>query len=319
VLFDVITNPSFLPENIRMERKVIMEEIKMIKDNPSDDIFNHFYKVIFNKHPLSLYILGTHKSLKGIKYNNIRDYFDSNFNLRGMVLSAAGNIKHKVLIDKVKKYTEGYKNKKMKNYAEPVSCTDFYRQSKKVYKSNLKSSHLCYGTIGCSRKDPEKYSLSLFTNILGGSMSSRLFQKIREEKGLCYAIFSSNTQYSDAGIIIIYAATSTASIDKIIDLINMELLEIKKKGISERELEIAKENTKGNIVIGVENISSRMFRLGKALLLDGKVLTIDEILKRIDKISLKDINHAFDKYFNIDNMSTVIIAKNQPRRPKLKK
>jgi predicted Zn-dependent peptidase len=288
----------------------------MVRDNPSDIIFNHFYEIIFNNHPLSLFILGTYKSLKRIENNSIRDYFDNNFNLDGIVLSAAGNIDHNELVCKVRQNTEGYINggKRMQKGNDPDLHR--YRRGKKIYKSNMKSNYLCYGSVGCSRSSRDRYPLSLFTNILGGSMSSRLFQKIREEKGLAYTVFASNSQYSDTGVIVIYSATSNTSVHRILDLINSEIIHISKKGISKSELEIAKENTKGNIVLGVEDISSRMFRLGKALLMDGKVLTIDEILKRIDKVRIEQVNDIVKKYFQIDKMSTVIIGKEKIRRPK---
>ena len=288
----------------------------MVRDNPSDIIFNHFYKAVFNNHPLSLFILGTYKSLKRIESRSIREYFNSNFNLNGVVLSAAGNIDHKELVFKVRKNTEGYTNGSAKKKVIPAPDLHRYKKAKKVFRSNMKSNHLCYGSIGCSRDSKDRYPLSLFTNILGGSMSSRLFQKIREEKGLSYTVFASNTQYSDTGVIVIYAATSNTSVNRIIDLINAEIMNIGKKGLDEEELEIAKENTKGNIVLGVEDISSRMFRLGKALLMDGRILTIDEILKRIDRVRLEEVNEIVEKYFNIDNMSTVIIGKEKTRRPK---
>lgn len=291
-----------------------MEEIKMVRDNPSDIIFNHFYKMIFNNHPLSLFILGTNKSLMGINEFDIRDYFKRNFNLNGIVLSAAGNIDHKKLVKKVREHTEDYENGAIKNNNSSLPGIHIYRRGKKLYRSNMKSNYLCYGSIGCSRSSRDRYPLSLFTNILGGSMSSRLFQKIREEKGLSYTIFASNSQYSDTGVIVIYSATSNTSVNRIIDLINIEIKKIMKKGLTESELEIARENTKGNIVLGVEDISSRMFRLGKALLMDGKVLTIDEILKRIDKVKLGEVNEIAGKYFQIDRMSTVIIGKEQLRR-----
>ena len=310
----MLTNPSFLPESIKLEKKVIMEEIKMVRDNPSDNIFNHFYKIIFNNHPLSLFILGSYNSLKRITEVSIREYFDSNFNLDGIILSAAGNINHSELVQKVRQNTRGYRNGNKRGEPESVPYSHLYRRSKKIYKSKMKSNYLCYGSMGCSRNSADRYPLSLFTNILGGSMSSRLFQKIREEKGLSYTIFASNSQYSDTGVIIIYAATSNTSVNRIIDLINAEIKKIMKEGFSQNELEIAKENTKGNIVLGVEDISSRMFRLGKALLMDGKVLTIDEILKRIDRVKLAEVNGIANKYFQIDNMSTVIIGKEQIRR-----
>jgi predicted Zn-dependent peptidase len=314
LLFDVITNPSFLPENIKLEKKVILEEIKMVKDNPSDDIFNYFYDIIFSGHPLSLSILGTRKSLNSLDGMKIKDYFDVNFSLNGIVLSAAGNIDHSLFVHKVREKMEGKKFPKRPNHAQSTILEEKLKGVNKIYKSKTEASHICYGGPGCKRASTDRYPLSLFTNILGGSISSRLFQKVREEKGLSYTIFASNTQYTDAGIIAIYAATSPSGVGKVMDLINAELNDVKKNGITSEELDIAKENTKGNIVLGVEDISSRMFRLGKALLMDGTVVTIDDILKRIDKVKIDEVNDMAGKYFNPDRMSLVLIGKPQNGR-----
>jgi len=311
-----VTDPSFLPENIKLEKKVILEEIKMIKDNPSDDIFNYFYDIVFKGHTLSFPILGTKKSLNALAVEDIDDYFHHNFSSNGIVLSAAGNIDHNVLVEMVKKNLESIPSNI--NRAERIEACVENRGKRitKTYKGKTEASHICYGGLGCSRKSPDKYPLSLFTNILGGSISSRLFQKIREEKGLSYTIFASNTQYTDAGVVMVYAATSDSKVNKVMDLINAEIEDIKKNGIKPQELEIAKENTKGSIVLGVEDISSRMFRLGKASLMDSNVLTIDEILKRIDKVELKSVNDIVYKYFEPEKMDLVVIGKTPSGRAK---
>ncbi|HEX7560934.1 MAG TPA: pitrilysin family protein [Candidatus Humimicrobiaceae bacterium] len=316
ILFDVVTGPSFLPENIKLEKKVILEEIKMIKDNPSDDIFNYFYDIVFKGHPLSLPILGTKKSLDALAVKDIDDYFRHNFSSNGIVLSAAGNIDHSVLVEMVKKNLESIpaninRSERIEAYVENRP-----KKISKTYKGKAEASHICYGGLGCNKKNPDKYPLSLFTNILGGSISSRLFQKIREEKGLSYAIYADNIQYTDAGVVMVYAATSDSKVNKVMDLINAEIEDIKKNGIKPQELEIAKENIKGTIVLGVEDISSRMFRLGKASLMDNNVLTIDEILKRIDKVELQSVNDIVYKYFEPEKMDLVVIGKTAGRRPK---
>lgn len=309
LLFDVVINPSFLPENIKLEKKVILEEIKMVKDNPADDIFNYFYKIIFNGHPLSFSILGSTKSLKILNETAISQYFKKNFNPDGIVLAAAGNVNHGDFVEMVRKNFEGVLTEKKHSGGPGQVCQPDYKKKEKIYKSKTEASHICIGGPGCSRVSKDKYPLSLFTNILGGSMSSRLFQKIREEKGLSYAIFASNTQYTDGGVTVIYAATSTGSVNRVLDLIHKEIAMLKKTGVPADELAVAKENIKGNIVLGVEDISSRMFRLGKALLVDSDVLTIDEILKRIDNVTIEQVNEVINRYFREEDLSSVIISK----------
>jgi len=288
----------------------------MVKDNPSDNIFNYFYDAIFSGHPLSLPILGTRKSLTSLSSNQISSFFADNFNLGGVVLSAAGNIKHKDLVEKVKQNILELKEKKFFPKEPAPNQLPRTTNIKKTYKGNTEASHICYGGLGCNRRSNDRFGLSLFLNMLGGSMSSRLFQKIREEKGLSYTIFASGSHYIDTGIIAIYAATSPNNIYKVLGLIENEISNIKSKGIKKEELEIAKENTKGNIVLGVEDISSRMFRLGKALLIDGKVSSIDEILKKVDNVKLDDINDIVHKYFQTDKMNLVIVGKTSNGRPR---
>jgi len=288
----------------------------MVKDNPSDNIFNYFYDTIFPGHPLSLSILGTRKSLMSLSSNQINSFFSDNFNLGGVVLSAAGNIKHKDLVEKVNQNILELKEKKFFPKETAPSQLPRTTNMKKTYKGNTEASHICYGGIGCNRRSNDRFGLSLFLNILGGSMSSRLFQKIREERGLSYTIFASGTHYVDTGVIAIYAATSPNNVYKVLDLIESEISDIKSNGIKKEELEIAKENTKGNMVLGVEDISSRMFRLGKALLIDGKVFSINEILKKIDQVKLEDINEIVHKYFQTDKMNLVIIGKTSNGRPR---
>jgi predicted Zn-dependent peptidase len=315
LLVDILLNPSFLVEHIKTEKKVILEEIKIVEDNPSDNIMNYFYKLVFGCHPLSLPILGTRSSLRNIKRPDILSYFRERFDISRAVISAAGNIRHRDLVEKIKKNI-GKVEKRITSHDFTGRKTPDSRSIKKVYGIKTKSVHICMGGPGCRRTDDEKYPLSLFTILFGGSMSSRLFQKIREEKGLAYSIYSSNTQYMDTGLVFIYAASSLRNADMILKLIRKEISNVSNNGIKEVEFERARENLKGNIVLSIENISSRMFRMGKGLLFDKKILTIDQILKKIDKVSKNDINMVVDKYFKPDRMSTVILRKVDKGRSK---
>ncbi len=317
LLFDILLNPSFLTEHIKTEKKVILEEIKIAEDNPSEKVMNHFYKAILGSHPLSYPILGSRKSLKEINKPKILDYFRDRFDISNIVISAAGNIKHKKLLNVISASVGRLHNKEKNLFQgekEPAGLSNNdeipeNRKVKKVYNSKNKAAHICIGNLGCKRNSSDKYPLFVLTNILGGSMSSRLFQKIREEKGLAYSIYSSNAQYLDTGVIIIYSASSPANAPRIIEMIKKEISNINKDGINKAELNRARENIKGNIVLSVEDISSRMFRLGKGLLFDKKVLTIDEILKKIDKVGIDDVDYVAKKYLKPDNLNIIITGK----------
>jgi predicted Zn-dependent peptidase len=305
ILQDVLFNPSFSPGNIRLEKKVIKEEIQTIEDDPSDDVFNYFYKAIFGKHRLSLPIIGSRRSINNIKEEDIKQYYDENFSTANIVISATGNIRHDDLVrfisDTLKRLNE--KPRKEAFYEEPKQ-----RVLRKVYFKKNKAANICYGTLGCNRNSKQKYPLALLVNVLGGSMSSRLFQKIREDKGLAYSVYSQNTQYVDSGLITIFAATSPKKAYKVVDLIEKEIKKLRKSGISQEELEVSKENIKGSIVLSFENISSRMFRLGKSLTINNKIIPLNDILSKIDKINMGQIKDVIDQYFEIDKMSYVMLG-----------
>lgn len=308
LLFEVVFSPSFEPLNVETEKKVIYEEIKMVEDTPSENIFNYFYQDLFKGHPLSLSVLGRLKSLKAMGQREIWEYFRKNYSMDHCIISAAGNISHYQLVQEVKRNMAELENEE---WLESQASLKFKLNKVKfrnIYKARTKAVHICYGQIGCSRISNDRYPLSVFTTLFGGSMSSRLFQKIREEEGLSYSIYSANSQYTDTGVALTYAASSSENSLKIIDLIEDELKKIRHSGLNQEEITRAKENLKGSIVLNVEDISSRMFRMGKALLVDKKVLTIDDILKKIDNVTNRQLNDMVDKYYNPDNMSLVLLG-----------
>ncbi len=310
LLLDIVSNPSFFIEHIKTEKKVVLEEIKMMEDNPSDILLNHFYSEIFNGHPLAYPVLGTRSTLRKINKKSINSYFSDKFGLGNMVISAAGNIEHNRLVGMIKKCSEEIRSGVQNTDIIKGGTPENGNGGRSIHHGKSKATHLCMGGLGCDRSSRERYPLSLFTNLLGGSMSSRLFQKIREEEGLAYSISANNIQYGDTGLLFMYAACSAKNVDKILMLINKEIEDIRKNGVIGEELERARENIKGSIVLSVEDISSRMFRLGKTLLFDKKVLTINQILKKIDTVTIFDINNIVEKYFYPENLSTVILGKN---------
>lgn len=308
LLFDVVLNPSFLQENLNTEKKIILEEIKMVEDTPSEDIFNYYYELVLNSHPLSLSILGTRQSLQNIQIKDVWDYFNKRFVFKNIVVSAAGNVLHKDLVEAVKKNIDnlvlnGLNEKAVIEKEDPLISSGL-----KIIKKKIKSANICYGGIGCRRSSSDRYPLSVLMNLIGGSMSSRLFQKIREDLGLAYSVFAGNTQYTDAGVIDIYAASDSKNIGKVIEIINDEINDIKKNAVNVIELDRTKENIKGGVVLNIEEISSRMFRFGKSLLIDNEVLPIDDILNKIDLVSIKDIYEISNKYFNPDRKNIAILG-----------
>ena len=308
LLFDVVLNPSFLQENLNTEKKIILEEIKLVEDTPSEDIFNYYYELVLNSHPLSLSILGTRQSLQNIQIKDVWDYFNKRFVFKNIVVSAAGNVLHKDLVEAVKKNIDNFVLNGLNEKAFIEKEDPLISSGLKIIKKKIKSANICYGGIGCRRSSSDRYPLSVLMNLIGGSMSSRLFQKIREDLGLAYSVFAGNTQYTDAGVIDIYAASDSKNIGKVIEIINDEINDIKKNAVNVIELDRTKENIKGGIVLNIEEISSRMFRFGKSLLIDNEVLPIDDILNKIDLVSIKDIYEISNKYFSPDRKNIAILG-----------
>ncbi len=309
LLFDIISNPSFRTEHIKTEKKVVIEEIKMLEESPSENIINYFYESVFNGHSLSMPVMGTKNSVKKISKASILEYFGNVFDISRLVISASGNVKHGDLVEKVKRYApEAKKRSKSVDYSSEKKLGQA-RSVKKIHSNKTSLMHMCFGGPGCSHERTDKYPISLMTNILGGSMSSRIFQKIREEEGLAYSIFSNNVQYIDTGIIVIYAASSPKNIERVLEITKNEIRNVIEYGIKDEEILRAKENLKGGIVLSVEDVSSRMFRLGKALLFDKKVLTINQILKKIDDVKKEDLDSITKRYFDLDKMSLVTMGK----------
>lgn len=308
LLFDVVLNPSFLQESLNTEKKIILEEIKLVEDTPSEDIFNYYYELVLNSHPLSLSILGTRQSLQNIQIKDVWDYFNKRFVFKNIVVSAAGNVLHKDLVEAVKKNIDNFVLNGLNEKAFIEKEDPLISSGLKIIKKKIKSANICYGGIGCRRSSSDRYPLSVLMNLIGGSMSSRLFQKIREDLGLAYSVFAGNTQYTDAGVIDIYAASDSKNIGKVIEIINDEINDIKKNAVNVIELDRTKENIKGGIVLNIEEISSRMFRFGKSLLIDNEVLPIDDILNKIDLVSIKDIYEISNKYFSPDRKNIAILG-----------
>jgi len=313
LLFDIVFNPLFNPESLRTEKKIIMEEIKMVQDTPSEDIFNYFYKEVLDGHSLSLPILGSKESLLRINEKDVWDYFKETFTFKNVVISAAGNVKHKDLIEVVKKNIENLQVFSSISNSKKVYFRPRIKRNIKIVGRKIKSSNLCYGGIGCARLSNDKFALSVLQNIIGGSMSSRLFQKIREDNGLAYSIFASNAQYSDIGVIYIYAASDSKNLGTIINMIENEINDIRVNGVTQIELERAKENMKGGIVLNIEEISSRMCRFGKNLLLDNYILSINDILNKIDTVSKEKVQEICIKYYDPGQMNIVILGEANER------
>ena len=288
VILDMINNAVFDSREMTKERKVICEEIKMIGDQPDDLANDTATELVFKGTPLAKSITGTPTSLKGISRRVMSEYKEKEYTRDSLVVSVAGNFDE----EKFCAFLEDKFSRLKASKPSVTVRTAAYKPSFKVIVKDIQQSHICLAAKGVSLDDDRYYALSLLSNIMGGSMSSRLFQNIREEKGLAYSVFSMNSSYSSDGCFVIYAGVGHDKIRDALGGIEEELELLRRDGITEDELSMAKEQMKSSYVFGQENVTSRMFANGKNLILVDRIFTPDEVVKNIDKVSLDDIDNV---------------------------
>lgn len=304
ILLDMFLNSKFDKTEMDKERQVIFEEIKMIEDSPEDDVHDIIGELLYKGHPLANSIIGTPKSLKNINRDTILKYMDEEYTREQIVVSVSGNFDEEEICrlfeGKLKNLKPG---KESKEVAIPVYEPDF-----KVKVKEIEQTHICLGTRTFGLKDDRHYALILLNNIMGGSMSSRLFQNIREEKGLAYSVYSMANSFVEEGYYNIYAGVSHDKIVEAIQAIKEELQILKDHGILEEELSIAKEQLKASYIFSQENVNGRMFSIGKNTILLDKIYTTEEIIEGINSVTMEDIRALSALISDIGNYSGVAVT-----------
>lgn len=304
ILIDMFMGSQFDPVELSREKDVIYEEIKMIEDSPEDDANDLLFEIVFQGTALESPIIGTCDSLQAITRETILEYMREEYTTDSIVISVAGNFDEDHICDIFNGKLVGMKSTKVVK-SQP---THLYIPEYKVKTKEVEQSHICVGLKGVPQEDNLFFSMSLLNSVMGGSMSSRLFQNIREQKGLAYSVYSASHSYMSDGIFNIYAGVSHEKIEKVIDAIAGELLQLARDGVSRDELEIAKEQLKSSYVFSQENVNSRMYTIGKNSLLLSRLLTQREIIENIDLVTMEDIWKASKLVTNIDKYSGVLIC-----------
>lgn len=288
ILLDMLTGSRFDAEEMEKERQVICEEIKMVKDTPDDDVYDTISELVYSGNPLGRSILGTPESLAGIDREKLTGYFGDKYARDSIVIAVVGNFDE----DKIAAlFEERLLSLREKKVTAPVAIKP-YRQAFDVKVRDIEQTHICLAVPGVSLADEQYYTFVLLNSIFGGSMSSRLFQNIREEKGLAYSVCSMNAFASDSGFFSIYAGVAHDKAEDTLKAIEYELGELAAKGVTEEELSMAKEQVKSSFIFGLENINSRMFSIGKNKLLLDQVCSPEEVLESFDRVTQEDILRA---------------------------
>ena len=292
ILSDIICNSIFNKKEIEVEKGVIIQEIGMMKDTPDDVIFELLQKEAFADTSLGRSILGSTENIQSFKRQNFVDFIDNNYFAEKIVLCGAGNLKHKDLC----KLAENLKNIKASKKQTKISKIAFKGGENRVIK-DLEQAHFAVGFKAPNLKSPKLFAGKLFSVIMGGGMSSRLFQEIREKRGLCYSIGTSFDCYSDNGIFLSYAGTSG---EKVKELSEVIALEFKKSitSITESEVERAKTQLRSSLLMGLENSSSRSERLARGLIIWDKIVEVQETISKIESVKLKDVKNFGAEMFH---------------------
>lgn len=306
LLSDIFFNSTFEEKNIDLERGVILEEIGMYHDTLDEVVHDTLTESIWKNNSLSYPILGTQKSLKKINQNVILDYYNERYTPNNVVISVAGSFEHDKIVDKIKEYFGSWK---CENCKENVyEQTEFIKEISIVPRKS-EQTHICFGLKGIEYGSDELYSLLAVNNIFGGGMSSRLFQKIREEKGVAYSVYSFPSSYNKMGMFSIYAGLNPSCTDEVVKIVMDEIELLKTQKLTKDEIGKAKEQLKGSYILGLEGTGGRMTAIGKSELLQGKIYSPDEILEKIDAINEDSITNVIEKVFDRKSISMAVVGK----------
>lgn len=304
VLQDMFFNSLFDEAEINKEKNVVLEEIKMYQDSPDELIHDLFSQNIWNDHPLGKPILGAEETIRDFNSSKIRQYLDTKYTPDQVVIAVAGNIDHDDVVEKLTPFGAFHRQREKTVGEVPAGST-----IRKAIGRETEQMHVMVGVPGLAQEDDDIYAMHIINNILGGSLSSRLFQEIREQRGLAYSVFSYHSTFADTGLFSIYAGTSPEKTEEVVETVLQEVNCMRKEGISEEDLNRTKAQIKGNLLLGLESVGSRMSRLGKTELSFGRVKTAEEAVEKLEKVKLDDIIRVMNRLWLQDKISVLSLGK----------
>lgn len=285
LLADMLVNPRMAEEDVEKEKSVILEEIRMYEDTPEDLAHELFTENLMADHPLAAPVLGTAETVTSLTRQAILDYVNRRYRTGNLVVSVAGRVEHQQVLDSLERYLQGLAEGQCSFTPQPVQP----RLNPLWRVKDIEQVHLCVGALALPRNDERRFALLVLDTALGGGMSSRLFQELREERALVYSVYTFQSAFQDTGLFGIYAATSPKQAREVVACIVDEVERVRRYGLEPAELERAKEQMKGALMLSLESTSARMSRLAKAELYQDRPLTPDELMARVDAVSQADL------------------------------
>ncbi len=305
VLSDMLLYSKLAALDIEREREVVKEEIHMYEDTPDDLVHDLHMEQVWPEHSLGRKILGTLQTVGDFDREKLCRYYESYYRPENIVVAAAGNLEHQRFAAEIEAaFAFGNLPPALPRKDTPPE----FKGGSSIHEKSIEQTHICLSTPGVPQASPDIYTLHILNNILGGGISSRLFQTIREEKGLAYSVYSYQTNYSDAGLFGIYAGTRPENAAEVLRLIRMIVADLRKNGISSLELVKAKEQLKGNLLLGLESSSSRMSRLGKLEMILRKYVTLEEVINKIDAVTIEGIKEMSEQLFKEGGVCLTVLG-----------
>ena len=305
VLSDLVLNPVFDENDIARERGVILEEIKMDEDNPDYLVHEIFTQNFWKDHPLGRPILGTRDTVKRFERAPVHDFYGQRFSPGNVIITAAGHLKHEHFVELAQKYFSGMK---------PVS-NGFHSAPPKIMpriilrnKKSLEQVQICVGVPSYPITHPKRHSSYILNTLLGGGMSSRLFQNIRERQGLAYAIYSDLNPYRDTGCLCVYAGTSRASATKVVESVVSEFAKLKAGVVPPEELRRAKDQLKGSLMLSLESSTARMSNLARQEMYFDRFYGLDELIAKIEAVTVEELRELANHFFQTENVAVTILG-----------
>ncbi len=303
VLSDMIVDARLKADDIELEREVVIEEIARSEDTPEDHVFDLFAGAFMPTHPLGRPVLGTRASVSALSQEALHAYRDAHYTTGNITVVACGNVDHEHIVGLADRWLE-----KLPTGARlaRVPQEEPARKRCAVQVKKTEQAHMICGYPSVSAQDPKRYALSLLSSAMGGGMSSRLFQEIREKRGLAYSVYCVNQLFEDAGVFALYAGSRPENLSEVLSLARAECLKVAREGVSDEELARAKGAVRGNFVLGMESTSARMLRLGRMAVSGLPFLSVDETLERYEAVSRAEVNEAAAHLFSAEPTVGVI-------------
>ena len=306
ILSDIMWSPALRPDDVESERQVILEEIAMRDDTPEDLVHDLFSSAMFPDHPIGREVVGSRETIGAMHRDDIAGFHAQHYSPSNVVIAAAGNLDHDEVVALVEAGlggAPGARPRRTLHDGKPAP------RALAILDRPIEQTHVIFGMRAIRRDDPDRYPLSVLNQVLGGGMSSRLFQEVRERRGLAYSVYSFRAAYEETGALAVYAGTSPEHADDVLGIVRDEFDRIvRDSGVTPRELDAAKGNLTGSLALGLESSSSRMHRIGRSLLTLGEVPSVDDVVAEIEAVTDDDIARVVDRVLGGDERTTALVG-----------